>query len=608
MSDRPATHSSPATQSSSPSRDYELSFKLFLSGKLQAEQKVESDSITIGRAGTNLIRLDDERVSDLHAVVKVTKDRQLVLTDLGSDEGTFIGSDRVDMRSQIKPGARVRVGPFEVLLELIDRRKREAAQAPKKASDLQREKDASEVIRMLFAAWDRADGTGTDNTQAKKVLEVYEVWGDLILSGKQFPADVAAISLGSVATQRTDYLIDRTFLPADQLELTSRVGGKLHLLVSPEYEGWLYQDGQPTHLPELASRSDLTKVGSAVAVPLDESSRFIVQLGNILLVGGFTLPAKKLMLPFGQGLDTTFAGLLVFFSLFIGSFTLYIGSLPEPDAVTIETLDDRFAEMLVPKKPEPPPEKKEIKVFSEKKEEKKVEEEKPKEVKEGKKDTRLKLTKDKVALDQAAMDKKVAESSGILADLKGGGSLFNTGLGGGISNAASGLLGTTGKSSFGGVTGSRGLGFGGGGPAEGVGGLGTRGGGGGGGDGYGKNAGLGGRKKQSASIDAGGGDAVVLGNIDKAQIEKVIRDNLNQIRYCYVRELNKNPTLAGKIVVRFTISPDGSVPAASTKESTMGSGTVEDCINQRIMQLRFPEPKGGGKANVVYPFIFKAAG
>lgn len=117
----------------SATRDYELSFKLFHAGKLQSEQKVESDSITIGRAGTNLIRLDDERVSDLHAVVKVTKDRQLVLTDLGSDEGTFIGTDRVDMRSQIKPGSRIRVGPFEVLLELIDRRKREAAQAPKKS-------------------------------------------------------------------------------------------------------------------------------------------------------------------------------------------------------------------------------------------------------------------------------------------------------------------------------------------------------------------------------------------------------------------------------------------------------------------------------------------
>jgi TonB family protein len=77
-----------------------------------------------------------------------------------------------------------------------------------------------------------------------------------------------------------------------------------------------------------------------------------------------------------------------------------------------------------------------------------------------------------------------------------------------------------------------------------------------------------------------------------------------QIRYCYQRELTKNPTLGGKITVKFTIAKDGTVSSASTKSSTMGNEAVETCINTRFMKFQFPEPKGGGVVIVSYPFIF----
>ena len=80
--------------------------------------------------------------------------------------------------------------------------------------------------------------------------------------------------------------------------------------------------------------------------------------------------------------------------------------------------------------------------------------------------------------------------------------------------------------------------------------------------------------------------------------------HMNQIRYCYQRELTKNPALAGKVVIKFVIAKDGTVSKASVKTSTMNNSAVESCIAGRFMRMQFPEPKGGGIVIVSYPFIF----
>ena len=61
-----------------------------------------------------------------------------------------------------------------------------------------------------------------------------------------------------------------------------------------------------------------------------------------------------------------------------------------------------------------------------------------------------------------------------------------------------------------------------------------------------------------------------MGALDKSLIDAVIKRNMNQIRYCYQRELTKNPSLGGKIVVKFTIAKDGSVSKASIKSLQHG--------------------------------------
>jgi outer membrane biosynthesis protein TonB len=128
-----------------------------------------------------------------------------------------------------------------------------------------------------------------------------------------------------------------------------------------------------------------------------------------------------------------------------------------------------------------------------------------------------------------------------------------------------------------------------------------------GGSGYGRGAGYYG-KKGGGVPGVGTADPIILGALDKSIIDRIVKQNLPQIRYCYQKELNKNPKLFGKLVVKFVIAKDGSVSSASTKASTLKNPIVEQCVNARFRRMRFPKPKGGGIVIVSYPFVFNSQG
>ncbi len=100
----------------------------------------------------------------------------------------------------------------------------------------------------------------------------------------------------------------------------------------------------------------------------------------------------------------------------------------------------------------------------------------------------------------------------------------------------------------------------------------------------------------------------VEGGLDKAIIRRVVRQHLNQVKFCYQKELIANPDLYGRAVVKFTIMPTGQVMSAIMKESSLGNRKVERCITHAIRRWLFPKPNGKGIVVVSYPFVFRAAG
>jgi outer membrane biosynthesis protein TonB len=98
-----------------------------------------------------------------------------------------------------------------------------------------------------------------------------------------------------------------------------------------------------------------------------------------------------------------------------------------------------------------------------------------------------------------------------------------------------------------------------------------------------------------------------MGSLSMEIIRRVIRSHRDQIKYCYSKELTRNPNLTGKVSVKFTISPKGYVTQATVSSTTLRNAAVERCICQKIRTWKFPEPKGGGIVIVNYPFILKSS-
>jgi hypothetical protein len=99
-----------------------------------------------------------------------------------------------------------------------------------------------------------------------------------------------------------------------------------------------------------------------------------------------------------------------------------------------------------------------------------------------------------------------------------------------------------------------------------------------------------------------GGEA--KGSLAPELIQKVVRDNFALMRACYELGLEKNPTLHGRIPVRFVIGRDGEVCQVSDDGSDLPDPEVVKCILGAFWELRFPVPRGG-IVKVVYPIMLE---
>jgi TonB family protein len=79
------------------------------------------------------------------------------------------------------------------------------------------------------------------------------------------------------------------------------------------------------------------------------------------------------------------------------------------------------------------------------------------------------------------------------------------------------------------------------------------------------------------------------------------------VKYCYEKELTKDPGLYGKVAVVFVIDGSGKVADALVQQSTMGSAAVEGCMLSHVRRWAFPAPEGGGTVQVTYPYVFKSS-
>ena len=175
-------------------------------------------------------------------------------------------------------------------------------------------------------------------------------------------------------------------------------------------------------------------------------------------------------------------------------------------------------------------------------------------------------------------------------------------------NSAPSALTTNSPGSSGGIDPAslrRNLGGGGGGSLPGVGG-GGRGGGGPGGGGFGVGVG-----RATSPIAPGGDRPLARGGPGPARTDEEIQIVFDRYKASfyrlYNRELRKDPTLKGQMVLRLTIEPDGSVSMCRLQSSDMNAPDLADQVVAIVLTINFGSKEDVKALTISYPIDFLPA-
>ncbi len=585
-----------------------LIFTVYKDGAEVGQKEFNQRSILIGRGDAANLHIDDPKASKLHAVIDITSDEEIHLLDLGSTNGTKVNGEKIH-RQKIKIGDEITVGHTSIKFAFREL----SAMEEKSVERFQATFDS------YFNEQPEAGDEKLSGRERRKVIEVAQIWGDSIIQMTHFMRP-DRITIGE--SEDCSFFAPTEYLPGDHFPLVVNQGKDYYLQFTELFSGQIEVNGKTVQLQDAMETKVRDGKYEVYRFKIDVGARARVELGSLTFLIQRVRPAKMIPADFLKQLDYLFLGVFgsVILALVGGGLAIWILtmlSLLAPPSATDDLMrnDDIVASLIVAPKDIPTPipavklpRKKEPTGNPDAGEGDKA---RGDEGKRGKQDSKNENTRGGAF--KSPTDKDIVDGAGVLgaltaqnADLNaifGGGTLA-----GGANDNIGGLVGSTTADQRGsGGLGLKGDGKGGGGNSLSIGGLGTKGRG-TGASGKGSGAGVFGKGKGDASIGIGGEETVIMGSLDPAIIDAVIKRHLAQIQYCYERELQANPKLQGKIVENFTIESDGRVSVARTKSSTMGHKGVESCISDRFMKIRFPQPKGGGIVTVNYPLLFKGSG
>jgi len=606
------------------------------------------EMLILGSGPAAGLRVHDPAVSSLHLLLKRHHDTVLAI-DLASEAGTQVGDSPLQepralrhedvvrlgrSRLTIYFGAAPAIAPVGTVHPGLPRHEPFAPRgsipppAPRVHGAAALAMDRSPVPRILpvrQAAVPRAEASAwrlllgplpaaLAPTEKHRVLQAALVWGDQLLRVEHL-SDAQPLTAGEDEEEATFQVfhpgLGKTF------ELARVDHGQLRVTV-PEGAEWTVFDGaHPVPIADIRDegRLKLGAVGSEVLLPrLRESVR--VRFGRLSLLLRWVRPARRAGLLPGGWETLRFTTMFLGSAAVLGTLIFAIQTAPPVKPGSWESLADRQHWISLVRRPPPPPARPKA---GEKKEDAGSEEGKAAPEDPGKvgKPDATQQEAEASKKGSPAVDPRTREAtrtrafrSGLLGALRGqamsdvlGPGSTGTGMNQAIGGLRVGTAESGTQQGYGGM-GARGMGLGGGGEGLGIGGAGTVGMGQGSG-GYGR-VDLGGRKKDSVRIVPG--QTTVVGGLAREVIARVIQEHQSEIKYCYEVQLNRNPSLAGKVTVLFTIDGSGVVADSQVSETTLHSADTEKCMLAKIRRWKFPEPEGNGIVKVNFPWIFKPAG
>jgi hypothetical protein len=448
---------------------------------------------------------------------------------------------------------------------------------------------SEDAIRALTGSSPRTDALGEDSAGAWR-LEIAAAWeGDLCLH-RQIHA--GELILGGPESALP---LDAALLPVSPLPFARQDADGASVLVHPSWAVTLRSGSRGLSVAEaLAEGRAVREDDELVRLQLNDGDQAVINLGPFLIIARRSRPARRVVAPVVSPEPALLATTMT--AMFLGGLAgLYaLMAPPRPVSEVIE-LPEHVAAMLIQA---PAPEKVPEPVKAQDRPRDAGEKAAKKEGKRGEPDAKMARAR----AEGRERDVAVVNSAGVLGAWSEAGLESGSGLPGALASSISGLSGPKGAQRGTGL-GDRGKDFGGGGRAFDGGGVNTSGMCDGGDCRRGQEGSLGEKTEGRMLIDPN--EVMFIGvPMDRALIDRVIKQNMNRLRYCYQRELTKDPTLGGKVVVKFSIDKTGAVSSAAIKSSSLNNTAVESCMTKSFMSFKFPEPKGGGVVIVSYPFLF----
>ncbi|MBX3251212.1 MAG: TonB family protein [Myxococcales bacterium] len=428
------------------------------------------------------------------------------------------------------------------------------------------------------------------------------------------------VSIGS--SEKNHFVVPAANLPA-RFDVFQLVGDDYILNFTSEMSGRVALPGGVQQLDQLRTSGGARNAGSHWQVKLNDNSRGKIVVGNTTLLFQFVVPppvTPRPQLPAAArgglvaGIDWLFTAFVVFSYMTFFGFVIYLENADWEIRAEMTALPENIARLMF-QEPPPPPEPQETPETTE------TTDEATDEVADAtpspstsssavsdrggasgdpstNAEARARIAEQAAAAAEAMILGALDASGGALANVLAGGAVTGSqedilAAAGGVGVATSSSGGTLREGSGGGTGSGEGgdlgqLGMGGSGavgmtvttsgPAE--------------------------RQIRGRLTLQAGGDIGGSGDFDARLVVSQIRARLSAIQRCYETELRRNPTLAGKVTVQFTIEVRGNVTGARATENTTGSPAVADCVVSTVSRFRFNPGPEGGSVSFSYPFVF----
>lgn len=94
-------------------------------------------------------------------------------------------------------------------------------------------------------------------------------------------------------------------------------------------------------------------------------------------------------------------------------------------------------------------------------------------------------------------------------------------------------------------------------------------------------------------------------SFDASDVRREIRRDLPRISRCYESALRHEPSLSGKVAVKFAVARRGDVRDMEVVQNTTGNQEVGRCVARVVSKIRFqPRSSGQDLLRFTLPFVF----